>query len=530
MTASIRTAPPTIKKAHETAEAPWLKWVIAITVSFAAILEVVDSSIVNVALPDMQGNLGATLSEVGWVITGYGIATAIMIPLTAWLGDFFGRKRYFLFSLIGFTLSSVFCGFATSLPMLVTGRILQGLCGGGLIAKAQSILFETFPREEQGMAQALFGIGVIVGPVIGPTLGGYLTDTLGWRWIFFINIPFGILATTMAALFLPNQNERKISKVDWLGIGLLVLFIASLQTVLEQGQQEDWFSSRMITTLTISGIVGAAAFIFHELRTKAPAVNLRVLKYRALSGGSMYSLMLGMGLYGATFAVPIFCQNILHYTAMQTGMLMLPSAIASGLMMPVIGKLSGKVDPRIMIGGGAIGSAVSMFMLASINPDTSADTMFWPLLLRGASSVFMFMSLSMASVGALPKASIPDGSGIYNLSRQIGGSLGIAIITLVLEQREAFHRAMLVANFSEYNPIFRDRLAALTGAFQAHTSDFSVAHSQAIASLNNMLNVQATILSFADIFRMVGFAFIISLPLLFLLSNPAKSTKPLTAH
>jgi MFS transporter, DHA2 family, multidrug resistance protein len=523
MTASVEAKPKSINPPGKYADAPWLKWVIAITVSFAAILEVVDSSIVNVALPDMQGNLGATLSEVGWVITGYGIATAIMIPLTAWLGDFFGRKRYFLFSLIGFTLSSVFCGFATSLPMLVTGRILQGLCGGGLIAKAQSILFETFPKEEQGMAQALFGIGVIVGPVIGPTLGGYLTDTLGWRWIFFINIPFGILATTMAALFLPNQNERKISKVDWLGIGLLVLFISSLQTVLEQGQQEDWFSSKLITTLTVTGVVGAIAFICHELRTKAPAVNLRVLKYRSLSGGSMYSLMLGMGLYGATFAVPIFCQNILHYTAMQTGMLMLPSAIASGLMMPVIGKLSGKVDPRIMIGGGAIGSAVSMFMFASINPDTNPNTMFWPLLLRGASSVFMFMSLSMASVGALPKESIPDGSGIYNLARQLGGSLGIAIITLVLEQREAFHRAMMVSNFSEYNPIFRDRLAAMTEAFQAHTPDFAIAHGQAIASLNGMLDVQSSILSFADVFRMVGIAFIFSLPLLFLLANPSKA-------
>ncbi|HEY9732218.1 MAG TPA: DHA2 family efflux MFS transporter permease subunit [Drouetiella sp.] len=532
MTASTLTTSNSITKPDRFANAPWLKWVIAITVSFAAILEVVDSSIVNVALPDMQGNLGATLSEVGWVITGYGIATAIMIPLTAWLGDFFGRKRYFLFSLIGFTISSVFCGFATNLPMLVAGRILQGLCGGGLIAKAQSILFETFPKEEQGMAQALFGIGVIVGPVIGPTLGGFLTDTLGWRWIFFINIPFGILAITMAAIFLPNQNERKISKVDWLGISLLVIFISCLQTVLEQGQQEDWFSSKMITTLTIIGVVGAAVFIFHELRTKLPAVNLRVLKYRSLSGGSLYSLMLGMGLYGATFAVPIFCQNILHYTAMQTGMLMLPSAIASGLMMPVIGKLSGKVDPRVMIGGGAIGSAVSMFMLASMNPDTSAESMFWPLLLRGAASVFMFMSLSMASVGALPKASIPDGSGIYNLARQIGGSLGIAIITLVLDQREAFHRAMLVSNFSEYNPIFRDRLATMTGAFQAHSGDFSLAHTQALASLNGMLNVQASILSFADIFRMVGLAFIISLPLLFLLANPFRGAakEALNAH
>ncbi len=509
---------------------PWLKWVIAITVSFAAILEVVDSSIVNVALPNMQGNLGATLSEVGWVITGYGIATAIMIPLTAWLGDFFGRKNYFLFSLIGFTLSSVFCGFAGNLPMLVAGRIMQGLCGGGLIAKAQSILFETFPKEEQGMAQALFGLGVIVGPVIGPTLGGYLTDTLGWRWIFFINIPFGILAITMAALFLPNQNQRKSSKIDWLGIALLVLCISSLQTVLEQGQQDDWLSSKFIVTLMITGLVGMLAFIVHELRIHAPAVNLRVLKHKALIGGSIYSLALGMGLAGATFAVPIFCQNILHYTAMQTGMLMFPSAIASGLMMPVIGKLSGKIDPRIMIGAGAIGTAISMYFFTSINPNTNADTMFWPLLLRGASSVFMFMSLSMASVGALPKADIPDASGIYNLSRQMGSSLGIAIITMVLDQREAFHRSVLVANFNTLNPIFRERLAGLTASFQSHNIDFNVAHNQALSTLNNMLNMQASVLSFADIFGLAGLMFIASLPLLLLLGKPAKSSEPMAAH
>jgi len=516
--------------AERISKSPWLKWIIAITVSFAAILEVVDSSIVNVALPNMQGNLGATLSEVGWVITGYGIATAIMIPLTAWLGDFFGRKRYFLFSLIGFTLSSVLCGFATSLPMLVAARILQGLCGGGLIAKAQSILFETFPKEEQGMAQALFGIGVIVGPVIGPTLGGFLTDTLGWRWIFFINIPFGILAVTMAALFLPNESKRQATKIDWWGIGLLILCVSSLQTVLEQGQQDDWLSSKFIVTLIVSGIVGLLAFIMQELRSKTPAVNLRVLKHRSLVGGSLYSLVLGMGISGATFAVPIFCQNELNFTAMQTGLIMLPSALASALMMPLLGKLSGKVDPRLMIGAGAVGTAISMFILTSINPDTSASTMFWPLLLRGASSVFMFLSLSMASVGALPKADIPAATGIYNLARQMGNSLGIAIITTVLDWREAFHRSVLLSNFNMYNPLFRDRLAAITAGFQAHGINFNTAHGQALSSLNNLLNAQASILSFGDIFNLVGITFLLSLPLLLLLQKPSQNAELVTAR
>jgi DHA2 family multidrug resistance protein len=497
----------------------WLKWAIALTVSFAAILELIDTSIVNVALTEMQGNLGATLSEVGWVVTGYSIANVIIIPLTAWLGDFFGRKGYFIFSLIGFTLASVLCGFAVNLPMLVASRILQGLCGGGLLAKAQSILFETFPREQQGQAQALFGIGVIVGPVIGPTLGGYLTDTLGWRSIFFINIPFGILAVLMAYLFLPPNTERKKTPVDWWGISLLALAIGSLQTVLEEGQQEDWFSSAMIVTLFATFIVGGLLFVWRELKTKHPAVDLRVLRHKSLVAGSIYSMILGMGLYGATFAIPIFAQSVLHYTAMQTGMLMLPSALASACMMPIIGKLSGKVDPRIMIATGAIISTIAMVPLATLNPDTSADTLFWPLMLRGIGTSFMFMSLSLATIGPLPKKDIPAATGFYNLTRQLGGSIGVAVLTFILTQREAFHRAMLVSRINPLDAAANDRIHAMTAMFLSKTQDASLAHAQAMKMIDGIVNIQSSLLSFEDMFWLVGMIFIISLPLLLLLGK-----------
>jgi len=497
----------------------WIRWIIAITVSLGAILEIIDTSIVNVALPHMQGNLGATLSEIGWVVTGYAIANVIIIPLTAWLGDFFGKKAYFVFSLIGFTVASVMCGFAATLPALVASRILQGLCGGGLLAKAQSILFETFPPEEQGMAQALFGVGVIVGPVIGPTLGGYLTDTLGWRWIFFINIPFGIVAVLMAMLFLPPGEARKKNPVDWTGIILLCIWIGSLQTMLEQGQQYDWFSSPLIVTLAVLAFVGLLLFIWRELTTRFPAVDLRVLRYKSLTAGSIFSAVMGVGLYGSMFAIPIFAQSILHYTAMQTGMLMLPGALASAAMMPVMGKLSNKVDPRILIGIGSVITTIVMFMLSTLNPQTGSDDLFWPLMIRGIGSVFMFMSLSIATIGPLPKKDIPAATGFYNLTRQMGGSIGVAALTLILDRREAFHRGVLTEHVNLFNHAAMDRINQLTTMFAGRGIDPLTAHKQALAVIDQSINMQSALLSFEDIFWIVGVLFIVSMALLLFLAS-----------
>src|SRR4051812_36819130 len=327
----------------------WIKWAIAITVALGAILEVVDVSIVNVALPHMQGNLGATLSEIGWVITGYGMANVVIIPLTAWLDDRFGRKRYFLFSLIAFVAASILCGLATSLPMLIFARVLQGLGGGSMLGKAQSMLFQTFSKEEQGSAQAAFGLSVIMGPAIGPTLGGYLTDALNWRWIFFINIPVGIIAILLAVTFLPEDEKKPAgappADVDWLGIFLMTAGLASLQVILEEGQQDDWFSSRFIQAAAAICVTSLAAFVWWERRVAHPAVNLRVLRYRSVAAGSCYSILLGAGLYGALFAIPIFAQNYLRFTAQQTGELMIPSALASGVAMIIAGKLVRRCGP-----------------------------------------------------------------------------------------------------------------------------------------------------------------------------------------
>ena len=509
-----------------------LKWVIAVTAALGAVLEVIDTSIVNVALPNIQGNLGSTLSEAGWISTGYACANVVIIPLTAWLSNRFGRKQYLLFSLIGFTASSALCGMANSLPMLVVARVLQGLSGGGLLAKAQSILFETFPRSEQPMAQAIFGIGVISGPAIGPVLGGYLTDTLGWRWIFFINLPFGILAVLMAIAFLPRDREEDIShdRVDWIGIVLLAIGLGCFQTFLEQGQEDDWFGSRLIVTMAVGTVVGIGLFIWRELSIDYPAVDLRALRFRSLSAGSLYSLVLGMGLYGVIFAIPVFVQDYLHFTAMQSGILQLPSAVAAAMAMILMGKISGRVDARMLIAIGAMITVTAALMLSRINPDTSAGSLFFPLFLRGLGSVCMFVPLSLATVGSLPKDKIASGSGFYNLTRQLGSSIGIAVITSVLAFREVVHRTILVQHEGPGDPGTLHRLGFLHGALSRTSSDPAGIHMRALKILDFGVDQQALLLSFADIFLYVAVAFTASLPLLLLLGRGRNRAAAAAAH
>ncbi|MEI6715290.1 MAG: DHA2 family efflux MFS transporter permease subunit [Verrucomicrobiota bacterium] len=507
--------------ARRAAEKGWIKWAIAFTVALGAILEVVDVSIVNVALPHIQGNLGATLSEIGWVITGYSMANVVIIPLTAWLDDRFGQKRYFLFSLVAFICASVLCGLASSLPMLIFARVLQGLGGGSMLGKAQSILFQTFSKEEQGSAQAAFGLSVIMGPAIGPTLGGWLTDALNWRWIFFINIPIGILAVILSIIFLPSDKplRKKKTTVDWTGIALMTLGLSSLQVILEEGQQKDWFHSRFIIGAAVLSILSVVLFIWWELRQEHPAVELRILRYRSVSAGSIYSIVLGAGLYGALFAIPIFAQNNLHFTAQRTGQMLIPSAIAAGVTMIVAGKLTGRVGPRPLIATGSAISAVVMFQLGTLNPNTGEETLFWPLIGRGIGSALMFVPLSIATLGALPKHEIPAASGFYNLTRQLGGSLGIAILTTLLSRREATYHAELVEHISPLNQNAMERLHILTLHFQKLGASVPEAHIRALAALEQIVTGQSVLVAFNDLFRCLSLAFLISIPLIFLLGN-----------
>ncbi|AIE86056.1 DHA2 family efflux MFS transporter permease subunit [Fimbriimonas ginsengisoli] len=503
---------------------------IAVSVSLAALLEVIDTSIVNVALTDMQATLGATLSEIGWVVTGYGIANVVMIPLSAWLGDAFGKKRYFVFSMIGFTVASIMCGMATTLPVLIGARIFQGLMGGGLLAKAQAFLFESFPKEEQGMAQALFGACVIAGPAIGPTLGGWLVTNFSWPWIFYINLPVGIAATLMCIAYLPEDVKRFGRKaVDYLGIVLLILWVGSLQILLEQGYENDWFDSRFISVLAVISSVGLVLWIWRELRTKAPAVDLRVLRHRSLTAGSVYAFVVGVGLYGALFAIPIFAQQVLGYTAYQTGMLLLPGAIASALMMPVMGRLS-KVDARVLIALGSLVLIGSLVVVSRISILTGPEDLFWPLVFRGIGTVMIFLPLSLATFSGVPKEEVSAASGFYNLTRQLGGSVGIAVLTTILAQREAFHRSNLVEYVSAYSSTAAERLSALTGGFVARGAAPATARTMALKAMDRSVDVQAAVLSFGDMFHIVAFLFVVSLGLLFLMGSGKRSAAPVDVH
>jgi MFS transporter, DHA2 family, multidrug resistance protein len=508
-----------------------VRWMITVAVSLGALLEVIDTSIVNVALPHIQGNLGATLSEAGWVITGYAIANAIMIPLTAWLGTIYGRKSYFIFSMIGFTAASILCGFAPNLITLVVARILQGLFGGGLLAKAQAILFESFPREKQGLAQGIFGICVIVGPIIGPTLGGYLTDTLNWRWIFFINLPFGILATTLCSIFLPSDGESTASgKVDWAGILYLIMAIGSFQYVLEKGQDDDWFSSKTILALSIMAVLGLILFLRQELTCANPAVNLRVLRHTSVAGGVAFSLIMGMALFGTAFAIPTFAQSVLNYTAMQSGMLQLPGSLASAVLMPFTGLIAARFDARLLVGMGTVISALVMFNLAGINTDTSANDFFWPLIWRGFAIVITYMPLTLATLGNCPVSEIASASAFFNLSRQLGGSIGIAAMTTLLTQRNDFHRTVLIEKVTAFNPQAIQHLQAYGALLKVQGASTYAASHGALQMLQLQIMQQASVLSFEDANWLVGVLLCSSLVFLFLLNSGRRTNKPILEH
>ncbi|HEV8579213.1 MAG TPA: DHA2 family efflux MFS transporter permease subunit [Thermoanaerobaculia bacterium] len=494
------------------------KWIITVTVILASMIELIDTSIVNVALPQMMGNLGATLDQIAWVVTGYVVANVIVIPMTGWLASVFGRRNYFTFSLILFTVTSFFCGHATSLWELVIFRFLQGAAGGAMLSTSQAILVETFPPEELGMANGLFGLGVVVGPTVGPTLGGWITDSYSWRWIFYVNLPIGIIAALMAMAFIPDPHERRRNAtVDWLGIGLLVVGIGSLQIVLERGESEDWFAATYITVLTFVAVLGIAAFIWRELSTSNPVVDLHVLRDRSLALGTVFTFILGFGLYASVFILPVFAQNLLGFTAMQTGLILLPGSLATAVMMPLVGRLLQRgVPPQLM---NALGFVCFFFFTLMMSHSTLASgrgDFFWPLILRGLGLGLLFVPLTTLALSNLRGKDIPQGAGLTNMMRQLGGSFGVALVATFIQHRAWTHRVNLLSHVSIYDEAVRQRLAAITQGLMARGSTLYQAQQQAYGAIEGTVVKQTFLLTYMDAFRVVGIFFLCCIPLLLL--------------
>ncbi len=494
------------------------RYIIAITVSLASVLELLDTSIVNVAIPHMMGSLGATLDQIAWVSTGYIVANVIILPITGWLSAYFGRQRYFATSIAVFTVASFLCGNSHTLAELVFWRIIQGLGGGALLSTSQAILYEEFPREEYGTAMAIFGVGVMVGPTLGPTLGGYITDAAGWPWIFYINIPFGILALALTLSFIQDsRHQTKAGGVDYVGLLLLATGIGALQTMLERGERLDWFESKGVTALALVSASSLIAFVWHELRTKDPVVDLRILKSRQLAVGVLFAAVLGLCLYATVFVLPVYLQNLQGFSAKQTGFVILPGALASAFTMGVMGRQQGKFDGRfsILVGVGLFG--LSMWKHAHFTTDSGMPDFFWPLILRGVGLGLIFVPLTNLALADLPMSRIPNGTGLFNLMRQLGGSVGIALSATLVTRFASIHRADLVADVTIYSTATQERLAMLEHGLAAQGVPANLIATKAVAILNGMVQRQALMLSFDQLFLLFGAAFLISLPLLLLM-------------
>jgi MFS transporter, DHA2 family, multidrug resistance protein len=496
-------------------------WLVTLAITAGAIMGALDTSIVNVALPYIQSNLGVSITEVAWISTGYIIALVIVMPLTAWLSARFGRKRVYMICLAIFTLASFACGSARTLQMLTFFRIIQGFGAGAMQPVQQAILRESFPQEKQGMAMGIFGLAVMIGPAIGPTLGGWITDNYNWPWIFYINVPIGVVALWMVNIWVHDppymQARGQAMTIDALGIVLLTVGLASLQTVLEEGQQYYWFDSTFIVIMTIIAIVSLLALIWWELRTRAPAIDLSVLKDSSFSTGTFIGGILGVGLYSSMFLLPLFMQELLGYSATKSGLVLMPRSVAMLIFMPVAGALYNRLGPRPMIGSGLLIAGFAPIMMAKFSLQTPDADFLFPQVIQGVGFDLVFVALSTAALSHIPKAKMTSAAGLYNLIRQLGGSLGTAVFATMLESSQQSNRAVLVQHINPYNPTFQSRFQLMVQGFQAAGADLHKAQSQALALLNGMVNQQAGVLAFERAFFIIGLLFFICLPLVLIL-------------
>jgi MFS transporter, DHA2 family, multidrug resistance protein len=502
------------------------RWVIVITAVSAAIMELIDTSIVNVGLTNIAGSLGATVEDAAWVVTSYGIANVIVIPMTGFLQRYFGRKNYYIGSIILFTIASYGCGVAPDLWTLVFFRFVQGIGGGALLSTSQGLLFDAFPPNQRPVASALFGLGIVLGPTFGPTLGGFIIDNYHWGWMFYINIPVGILAVFLSLNFIDKKPEeynidRSRINIDWTGILLLAVGVGSLQYVLERGEADDWFDSNTVRYLTAAAVISIPLFVWYELRaTKSPVLDLRVLKNRNLALGSILLFVVGYGLFTSVLLYPLFVQRVIGFTATQTGQLLIPGGAIAAVCFPFVGRmLAGGVSPRNIVMVGYVVFAAFCFVMSTFNAETTENYFVQALLIRGVGLAFVNVPLINSSVSTLKPQELPTGIAFTNMMRQLGGAFGVAITNTYIAQRSAAHRLDLVSNITPDNPLTTERLNGIAQGLIAKGINPLDAMTGAYRNLELIVQRQTLLLSYLDTFRLAGLFFVVTFPLLFLLQN-----------
>jgi DHA2 family multidrug resistance protein len=500
-------------------------WLIASTVMLATFMEVLDTSVANVALPHIAGNLSSTVEEATWVLTAYLVANAIVLPMSGWFSSLFGRKRFYMTCVLLFTASSALCGLAPSLSWLIFFRIMQGLGGGALQPTSQAIMRESFPAHKQGMAMAMYGMGVVFAPVIGPTLGGWITDNYSWHWIFLINIPVGILSLFLTSMlvhdppYLKRTSLKEGARIDFVGLGLLTTGLGFLEIALDEGQRNDWFSSDLILAAAVIAAVALVGVVLWELRQKDPVVDFRLLKERNFAVSTINMFALGFILYGSTTAMPLFLQTLMGYTAMQSGMALSPGGLVIMFMMPVVGALLSRFQARWLIIFGLVVSSGGLFMMTSFDLQIAFGSAVIARMVQSLGLAFLFVPINTIAFNMIAKEKTSYATGLINLARNVGGSTGIATITTMLARRSQFHQQILVSHLTPYDSTYQAALHGMASKLIQQGVNSVQAARQAQGMLYGMVQQQAAMLAFIDIFWMLGITFLALIPLMFIIKK-----------
>ncbi|MGD1209917.1 MAG: DHA2 family efflux MFS transporter permease subunit [Candidatus Acidiferrales bacterium] len=509
-------------------------WIIALTVTLATFMEVLDTSVANVALPHIAGSLSAGQDESTWILTSYLVSNAIVLPLSGWFSSLIGRKRFYMSCVALFTLSSFLCGLAPSLNALIFFRVLQGAGGGGLQPSEQAILADTFPPRQRGMAFAVYGMAVVLAPAIGPTLGGWITDNFDWRWIFFINIPVGILSLFLTNMLISDppylkQEKRTSFKIDYIGLGLLALGLGCLQVVLDKGQRDDWFGSHFIVGMTIVCVSALVAVVFWEWFHKDPIIDLRLFRERSFAVANLLMFMVGFALLSSTVLLPLFLQTLMGYTAEKAGLVLMPGGFALLLFMPIVGFLLSKYDARWLLLFGLCMLSFALFHMTRFDTSIDFRTAATARVFQTLGLAFLFVPINTVAYAFLPREKNNAASGLINLARNIGGSVGISVVTTMLARRTQFHQSNLSGRVNSGNGNLQAMLDSATRLLMAHGSSHSEAMRQAYALVANMIDQQATMLAYVDNFWLVGIAVLVMIPFVFLMKK-VKPGGPIAVH